>query len=137
MENCIFCKIIAGKIPSHKVYEDDFGLAFLDIHPTTKGHTLVLPKKHVPNLEEIEENDLCLLIKTVKKVGHLLNKGLKVQGYNLIENNNPVSGQIIPHIHFHLIPRREGDGLRLWGQGNYAPGEAEEIIKRLRGRLLR
>ncbi|MFZ4631900.1 MAG: HIT family protein [Patescibacteria group bacterium] len=129
---CIFCKIINHEIPCYKVYEDDKVLAFLDIKPVNPGHTLVIPKKHYQNLEEISEDDLAYLMITVKKVGKLLKDKLNVVGYNVHENNDLVAGQAVPHIHFHLIPRVEGDGLEHWPGGAYKDGEAEEVLKKLK-----
>jgi len=129
---CIFCNIINNEIPAHKVYEDEFTLAFLDIAPVNPGHTLVTLKKHVKNIEEASEEDLCHLIKTVKKVGNAIKAGLKVSGYNASVNNDPVAGQVIPHIHFHVIPRVEGDGHVAWTQGGYKDeDEVGDIIKSL------
>jgi histidine triad (HIT) family protein len=132
MEECIFCKIVRADIPSYKVYEDDYTLAFLDIAPVSKGHTLVIPKKHYVNFEDIPEEELSAVIKTVKRVGRMLKENFGVVGYNTQVNNDSIAGQIIPHIHFHLIPREEGDGLELWPQGGYDPGEAGEIAKKIR-----
>lgn len=132
MEECIFCKIVRADIPSYKVYEDDYTLAFLDIAPVSKGHTLVIPKKHYVNFEDIPEEELSAVIKTVKRVGRMLKENFGVVGYNMQVNNDSIAGQIIPHIHFHLIPREEGDGLELWPQGGYDPGEAGEIAKKIR-----
>lgn len=131
MEDCIFCKIIKGEIPCYKVYEDEATLAFLDIKPTNPGHTLVIPKLHCKNMEEISEADLRSLILAIKKIGGLLKDKLGAAGYNIIENNDPAAGQLIPHLHFHIIPRSESDGLRPWPGSEYKPGEAEEIIKKL------
>jgi len=133
MENCIFCKIVKGELPCHKVYEDDKVLAFLDVAPVNPGHTLVVSKEHYANLEEIPEESLSELIKIVKMIGSSIKENLGYAGYNLIENNDPIAGQIIPHIHFHLIPRRVKDGLELWPQKRYQEGEAENVAKRLRG----
>jgi len=129
--DCIFCKIVAGEIPSYKVYEDDDVLAFLDIAPVAKGHTLIIPKKHWQNMEDISDDGLVKLIKGVKRVGNLLKEKLGVSGYNINENNDPVAGQAVPHIHWHIIPREEGDNIELWAQGRYKEGEAERIIKKL------
>lgn len=128
---CIFCKIITGEIPSYKIYEDDSVLAFLDIQPVNPGHILVISKKHYKNLEEIPEADLKILIVAVKNIGHLLKIKLKADGYNASTNNDPAAGQIVPHIHFHVIPRYVGDGHESWSHSEYAPGEAEEIVKKL------
>ena len=129
---CIFCKIISGEIPSNKIYEDENVLAFLDIYPNNPGHTLVISKKHHQNLEEIPEDDLKILIIAVKKIGHLLKLKLGVAGYNVCANNDPVAGQVVPHFHFHVIPRQAGDGHALWRHREYQPGEAEEIVKKLK-----
>jgi len=129
---CIFCKIVAGDIPSYKIYEDENVLAFLDITPINPGHTLVIPKKHFKNLEEIDEDNLDLLMRAVKKVGLILKNKLGILGYNVIENNDSVAGQIIPHIHFHIIPRNSDDNLEHWAQGKYKDGEAEDIIKKIK-----
>ena len=131
MNNCVFCKIISGEIPGYKVYEDDSTLAFLDIAPVSHGHTLVVTKKHYANMEEVPAEELSDLIKAVKKVGRALKDGLEIQGYNIQVNNGPAAGQIVPHLHFHVTPRIEGDGLQLWPQGKYKDGEAEEIIKKI------
>ena len=130
---CIFCKIVAGEIPANKVYEDENTLAFLDIKPVNPGHTLVIPKKHYQNLEEIPEQELSFLILMVKKIGAQLKDKLKVEGYAISANNDLVAGQIVPHLHFHIIPRHEGDGHEPWSRREYAPGEAEEILKKLKG----
>ncbi len=133
---CVFCQIIKGDIPSHKVYEDDDVYAFLDIAPVSYGHTLVVPKEHYANMEAIPEEDLCKLIAGVKKVGRAIKGGLGVAGYNILENNDPVSEQIIPHIHFHIIPRKRGDGLNIWPQGKYEDGAAEETAEKIKNALL-
>lgn len=132
MSDCIFCKIVAGEIPSYKIYEDDSTLVFLDIAPVNPGHVLVVSKKHFANMEEIPGEDLCQLIKAVKKVGQALKEGMGAEGYNINENNDPVAGQIIPHIHFHIVPRRAEDGLKLWPQGKYGEGEAEKILEKIK-----
>lgn len=130
--SCVFCKIISGELPSHKVYEDEFILAFLDINPVNPGHTLIVPKKHLVNIEETSEEILARLIKTAKKVGASLKKNLGMAGYNIQINNDPVAGQIVAHLHFHLVPRLDNDGLKLWPQKKYRPGEAEEILKKIK-----
>jgi len=128
---CLFCKIIAGEIPSNKVYEDDQTFAFLDIAPCNPGHTLVIPKEHYINIEEVPEELLEKVITSVKKVGAMIKDSLGAEGYTVQVNNDPVAGQVIPHLHLHIIPRHENDGHRLWKQGKYLSGEAEEIINKL------
>ena len=135
---CVFCKIISGDIPAHKVYEDENFLAFLDIKPINPGHTLIIPKNHYANLSEIPENELSNMILIVKKVAVLLTKNLNFTDYTISENNGPLAGQSVAHFHFHIIPRFENDILTDWdhkerrvGEKEYKPGEAEEIIKKI------
>ena len=129
---CIFCQIVKHEIPCHQVYEDDKVLAFLDIKPVNPGHILVLPKKHYQNIDDITEEDFIAVMLVVKKMGKLLKEKLGVAGYNVVENNDPVSGQIIPHLHFHVIPRHASDGHVQWPQSEYAPQEAEKIAAKLK-----
>jgi len=133
--DCIFCKIINNEIPSYKIYEDEKILAFLDINPVNPGHTLVITKKHFKNMEEIPEEELCFLIKAVKKIGKAIKEGLEVKGYNINENNDKIAGQVIPHIHFHIIPRNENDNLHLWPQYKYKEGQADEIINKIKSKI--
>jgi len=130
--DCIFCKIISGEIPSYKVYEDEFTLAILDINPLNPGHVLVLPKKHVVNIEAADETTLCQIVRIVKKAGESLKKNLNAPGYNVLVNNDPVAGQVVPHLHFHVAPRTLDDGLKLWPQKKYKPGEAEAVLNKIK-----
>ncbi len=107
MTDCIFCKIAKGEIPCNKVYEDESTLAFLDIEPVAKGHTLVIPKKHFETMDEMDEETVLATQKTVQKIAKALLKFNK--GYNVIQNNKPEAGQEIPHIHYHIIPRNKED----------------------------
>lgn len=132
MNDCIFCKIINGELPSYKVYEDEHTLAFLDINPVNPGHTLVVPKKHFADIEAASEEALIQIIQTVKKVGASLKKNLGTAGYNIQVNNDPTAGQIVPHLHFHLVPRLANDGLKLWPQKKYKTGEAEEVLNKIK-----
>ena len=132
MKDCIFCKIISGELPSHKVYEDDNNLAFLDINPTSHGHTLVVPKKHFVNMEDVPEEELKQTILIVKKIGKKLKDGLGVESYNICVNNDPAAGQLIPHIHFHLVPRYKNDNLKPWPQASYPEGKAEEVLEKIK-----
>ena len=130
--SCIFCKIISGEIPSYRVYEDETTLAFLDINPTNPGHTLVVPKRHLVNIEEADEKILSRAMKVVKKVGASLKDNLAVPGYNVQVNNDPTAGRIVPHLHFHVVPRLAEDGLKLWPQRKYGAGEAEAVLNRIK-----
>lgn len=104
MEDCIFCKIIKGEVPSYKVYEDDFVYAFLDINPSSPGHTLVIPKKHSENIFDIGKDDLERVIMVSKKISQKM-KDLGFDGINIYNNNGKDSGQIVFHFHMHIVPR--------------------------------
>lgn len=103
--NCIFCAIAAGEIPSFKVYEDEFVLAYLDINPFSKGHTLVIPKEHSSGLVDTSDETLSVLIARVKKVAAHLKAALPCDGFNILQNNGESAGQTVMHIHFHIVPR--------------------------------
>ncbi|HBH71777.1 MAG: Histidine triad family protein [Parcubacteria group bacterium GW2011_GWC1_42_11] len=136
MESCLFCKIIAGEIPSSKVYEDDNVLAFLDIRPVNIGHTLVIPKNHHINLYETQDEDLSRMIAVIKKLSIAIRNALNADGINIEMNNDPVAGQIIFHTHIHIIPRFKGDGFTHWhGARGYNEGEADEVIQKIKTRL--
>ena len=105
MENCIFCKIANGEIPSNKVFENDKVFAFLDISPATKGHTLVIPKKHYENIFDIPEELLKEIIKVSQKIAKLLKEKLGAEGINLLNSNNKTAQQDVFHYHMHVIPR--------------------------------
>ncbi|MFP4083382.1 MAG: HIT family protein [Desulfonatronovibrio sp.] len=119
MKDCIFCQIVRGDIPCTRVYENEDVLAFLDISPVAKGHTLIIPKKHVVNILDLPANMAPGLHKALQKVGTGLIKGLKADGFNLGMNNFEAAGQLVMHAHYHLIPRFAGDGLKLWPQNSY------------------
>ena len=109
MNECVFCKIIKGELNCYRIYESDDVIAFLDINPRAEGHTLIVPKRHVEKLEELNEKELVSLFKAVKEVTSLILSKLNAEGYNLLINTGKVAGQIIPHLHIHILPRRKGD----------------------------
>jgi histidine triad (HIT) family protein len=109
-EECIFCQIVARKIPSHVLFENDNILAFLDIFPISEGHTIVIPKNHYNNLEDISVDELVELFKFVKKISNKIYEKLRIDGYNILQNNFKAAGQDINHYHVHVIPRRLEDG---------------------------
>lgn len=115
MENCIFCKIAAGEIPSNTIYEDDSFRVILDLGPATKGHALVLPKNHYADLFEIPEDVLADAAKVAKKVAGTMKEKLSCDGLNLVQNNGEAAGQTVMHFHLHIIPRYANDGQHiLW-----------------------
>ena len=108
---CVFCKIINGEIPSFKVYENDNVLCFLDINASSKGHTLIVPKKHVTNMFDVTDEIICDVAKAVNYVTKLLKDKLGVTDVNIINNSGEKAGQTVMHLHFHVIPRYENDGI--------------------------
>ena len=134
-KDCIFCQIVAGDIPSHKVYENDDTLAFLDAHPVNPGHTLVVPKVHHRNILDMPEDVMRPLMQTLKRVAHAIKASVGAEGISIRMNNEPAGGQDVFHAHFHVIPRHEEDDLGNWPQDEYKEGEAEEIAKNIRENL--
>jgi len=108
--DCIFCKIIAGEIPSHTLYEDEQFKVILDVGPATKGHALILPKEHYANLYELPEEVAMDVMKLAKKMVKVMTEKLNCDGFNLVQNNGEVAGQTVFHFHMHLIPRYKNDG---------------------------
>jgi len=133
--DCIFCKIIDDSIPSHKIYENEKIAAFLDILPIHPGHTIVAPKSHIADLENLPDEDLTAMILAVKKIGKSMIENLGVKGYSVFLDNKSAANQHVPHAHFHIVPRVEGDGLERWPQSGYEEGEAEVYVKRIQKSL--
>ncbi|ABO35640.1 histidine triad (HIT) protein [Methanococcus maripaludis C5] len=106
---CIFCDIVKGDIPARIIYEDDKFLAFMDAFPRAVGHTLIIPKEHFETFDELPKELACEMMAVIHKIVKKLEK-LEMDGYNLLNNNKQVSGQEVPHVHFHIIPRYENEG---------------------------
>lgn len=106
--DCLFCKIIAGEIPAHKVYEDDATFAFLDIGPVSEGHTLIIPKHHATDLGDGSREDALALMSTVHAIAPAIMQGVDATGYNLGMNHGVIAGQEVMHTHLHVMPRQEG-----------------------------
>lgn len=114
--NCIFCKIIAGEIPSRTVYEDEGYKAIMDVSPASKGHVIVLPKNHASNVFEISEEELSGAMIVAKKVAAMLKEKLGCDGVNILQNNGEAAGQTVFHLHVHVIPRYKGDTVNITWQ---------------------
>ena len=123
---CIFCKIIAGEIPAVTVLDEEPVLAFMDINPSSPGHMLVAPKRHAENIFEISESDLAAVVKGVKRCATAVKEALKAEGVTVLQLNGTASDQIVPHLHIHIIPRWENDGLSI-SSWEMKPGDMEEI----------
>ncbi len=123
--DCLFCKIVAGEIPSTRVYEDERTIAFMDINPGTRGHLLVIPREHAKDLLEIDAEDLAACAQTAKTMAERVKDRLQADGVNLINSCGSPAWQTVFHFHIHVIPRYDGDPLRLPWQP--APGDRDDI----------
>ena len=131
-ENCIFCKIAAGEIPSTTLYEDDDFRVILDIEPASKGHALILPKEHYANLYELDDELASKALVLAKKMITKLTDVLGCEGYNILQNNGPAAGQTVFHFHMHLIPRYTDDTVKIgWKLGKLTDEVKEEIVTKL------
>ena len=124
-ENCIFCKIAAGEIPSATLYEDDDFRVILDIEPASKGHALILPKEHYANLYELPEELASKVLIVAKKVITSMTEIVGCDGYNVLQNNGEVAGQTVFHFHMHLIPRYKDDDVTI----GWKPGKLTDVLK--------
>ena len=132
-ENCIFCKIAAGDIPSATIYEDDDFRVILDIEPASKGHALILPKEHYANLYELPDELAAKALVVAKKVISKMMNIVGCDGYNVLQNNGETAGQTVFHFHMHLIPRYEKDDVTIsWKQGTITEELKEEIVSKMR-----
>ncbi len=135
MNDCLFCKIVRREIPADIVFEDDHTIAFLDIHPVSTGHTLVVPKEHATNIFDISSESWSHVSETVRIVARALERAVDGNGINLMMNNRENAGQVVDHPHVHVIPRFVGDGLRHWPHTSYGEGEAEAVAEKIRETL--
>lgn len=134
--DCIFCKIIAGEIPSATVYEDDNFKVIMDIFPAAKGHMIILSKKHAANLFELEDDTASKAILVAKKVGAAMKEELSCDGVNLLQNNGEAAGQTVFHFHIHIIPRYNKDQVKIsWGHNKYEDGEASALARSIAAKM--
>lgn len=138
MQDCIFCRIVREELPSEQVYQNDAVLAFLDIAPIAAGHVLVIPKQHYATLWDVPDHLAPELNKVLRFVGQAVLQASQATGLNVVMNNYAAAGQVVPHAHWHLIPRWEGDGLLQVVQGEYESNHrmremAEEIRRAMAG----
>jgi histidine triad (HIT) family protein len=130
-EECIFCKIAKGDIPCMKIAESKDFLAFLDIKPTAKGHTLVIPKHHCENILDFPKAEETDFVEFIKKVSAMVKKGVNADAFNLGMNNGPEAGQVVFHAHMHIIPRFKGDALKSWPNKDVPKEELEQTHKKI------
>lgn len=132
--NCIFCKIANGEVSSKTLYEDDNFRVILDLGPATKGHALILPKEHYPNLYELPEELAGEAMKVAKKEMVKMTERLGCEGFNLIQNNGDMAGQTVFHFHMHMIPRYQADGQKIgWKPMEVSQEELEEVKNQIVG----
>ena len=132
MENCIFCKIANGEIPSATLYEDDEFRVILDLGPASKGHALILPKSHAANIYELPDETAGKAMIRAKHMAAKMTDALKCDGYNIVQNNGEIAGQTVFHFHMHLIPRYQGDQVGItWKPGELSDKDREEILAKL------
>lgn len=133
-DNCIFCKIANGGIPSKTIYEDEMFRVILDLGPAAKGHALILPKDHYKDLYELPENTASHVMLLAKKMAAQMTDKLHCDGFNLIQNNGETAGQTVMHFHMHLIPRYKNDNQKIgWTPGEPSQEELEEIRNQITG----
>ena len=133
MDECIFCKIAKGEIPSSKIYEDETVTAFLDISPANKGHTLVIPKEHFETLADIPAGVLSKMMKIVRKAAKKVEKKLKAEGYTIMMSNKEAGEQVVKHAHIHVMPRYRSDDFKFaWTHKKYEEGEMDKYREKLK-----
>ncbi len=128
--SCIFCKIVDGRIPCYQVYEDVETLAFLDIHPWSLGHTLIIPKKHFATLDVCPPKTMAAIARAMPKIAQAIMAATETTAFNVLNNNRREAGQLVDHIHFHIVPRVADDRIFSHGpQGEYAENQAEALAR--------
>jgi len=135
MTDCIFCKIVRKEIPATVVHENERALVFLDIKPTNPGHLLIVPKKHFADYASTSEEALRDMAVAAKRMGNALMTALGAPGFNIAVNNGRAANQLVDHVHVHVIPRFEGDGLEPWHGKPYEEGEMQAVADKLKTAL--
>lgn len=131
--NCIFCKVVAGDIPCAVVLQTDDALAFMDIGPVAPGHVLLIPKQHVVRLDEMNASQAGSVLRHLPALGRAVRQATGAAGYNILNNNGRIAGQLVMHVHFHIIPRDQGGAFEFnWPAGEYAAGEMEALQAKIR-----
>ena len=130
---CIFCEIVAGKLPAFKLYEDDLFIAILDRFPVTTGHTLIIPKFHAEDIFGLCEKEAPQIMPLAQKITAKIKEVLNPAGFNIMQNNGKAAGQVVFHYHMHIIPRYVGDGVKLnpISHGNVSEKELDEVAAKL------
>lgn len=135
MKDCLFCRIINKEIAAQIVFENETIVAFLDIHPINPGHVLIVPREHFDDYVSTSDELLCEIAVVAKRVGQAVIQSLWAGGFNIGVNNGRLAGQVVDHMHLHVMPRFENDGYELWHGKTYKEGEAEGVAKKLAAAL--
>lgn len=136
VQDCVFCKIVSGQIPSAKIYEDEVVVAFLDVGPISDGHTLVMPRQHFEKVHSCPPELLGQIWTRLGKIAGAVASATGADGYNVLCNNGMAAGQVVDHLHFHIVPRKTGDGVfAQWPSYKYRPGQVEIIAEKIRKHL--
>lgn len=136
--DCVFCKIVAKEIPAGIIHEDECSVAFLDVNPLAEGHVLVIPREHYARPVDMPPSACGALFSIVPKLGRALVEVTGAEGFNVLLNSGQIAGQVVMHVHVHVVPRKPGDGLGYrWNAGTYAPGRGEELADAYRSALAR
>jgi len=135
--DCIFCKIVAGDIPCQKVLEDASALAFLDIGPLAEGHVLLIPKSHYVTVDQMPADEAGAMLRHLPALGRAVQSAVGCEGFNILQNNGAVAHQVVPHVHFHVIPRDAGGAFSFnWPAGTYPAGRIEALAEKIRAALV-
>ena len=135
MQDCVFCKIVSGEIPSRKLYEDKQTLAFMDVAGDVDGHIVVIPKRHCKNILDCDPDTLNAVMQTVQKLSVQLTGNCGYDGVNLLNASDESAGQSVPHFHVHIIPRKQHDGIDAWPEFDGAKQDIQEVYEAIRGSI--
>ena len=134
--DCIFCKIVAGRVPAIKVFEDEACLAFMDIGPLAEGHVLLIPSEHAETIDQLPAEKAGAMLRHVPALVAAVRAATGCEGVNVLQSNGRVASQVVMHVHFHVIPRNPGDAFDFnWPAGSYPEGRAEELAEAIRQKL--
>lgn len=134
--DCIFCKILVGEIPSAKLLDEPEAMAFLDIGPVARGHALLIPKRHYTTLDEMPPEDAAAMFGYLPGLVRAVQGTIGCEGVNVLQNNGRIAGQVVPHVHVHVIPRDPGGEFTFnWPAGQYEEGQAESLAEAIREKL--
>jgi len=135
-DDCIFCKLANGDIPTNALYEDDNVKAIFDLSPASKGHIIILPKEHFDDVYSIDEETAAHVFKVATKLAKAMKEALNCDGMNILQNNGAIAGQTVFHFHMHIIPRYLGDNIKIsWNQGSISEDETNDLIKKIQNKF--